>query len=150
MGANGAVVIFSDVTEKKNTFLEVERQKTLLDNLLQYSPSGISVVEAIRDDRGVVTDFRNILINDRAAEFTGLTKEVLLSRTNLEIDPHFAGSPAYEMLVQALQTGQPGYTDYRLQPTGKWIEGAVSKMDENHVICIITDVTAAREILAVA
>jgi PAS domain S-box-containing protein len=150
VGVDGAVVIFSDVTDKKMTFLEVERQKALLDNLLQYSPSGISVVKALRDERGAVVDFRNILINDRAAEFTGLPKEVLLTRTNLEIDPHFAGSPACRMLVDTLQTGAPGYTDYRLQPTGKWIEGAVSKMDADHLICIITDVTAAREIQQLA
>jgi signal transduction histidine kinase len=146
VGTDGVVVTFSDITARKNTFLEVERQKTLLDNLLQYSPSGISVVAAIRGKEGAVVDFRNILINDRAAEFTGLPKEVLLARTNLEIDPGFAGSPAYAALVHTLQTGEPAYTDYRLESTGRWIEGAVSRMDDNHLICIITDVTAARAI----
>lgn len=150
VGSHGVVVTFSDITHQKKTFLEVERQKLLLDNLLQCSPSGISVVQAIRDDRGAAVDFRNILINDRAADFTGLPKEVLLTRSNLEIDPHFAGSPAFQVLLHTLNSGEPAYTDYRLQPTGKWIEGAVSKMDDDHLICIITDVTAAREIQRLA
>lgn len=145
VGQDGVVVTFSDVTEQKKTYLEVERQKTLLDNLLQFSPSGISVIEALRDEQGAVVDFRNIVLNEAAAAITGLPREVLLTRTNLEIDPNFKDSPAHTMLVHTLQTGEPSYTDYRLKPTGKWMEGAVSKMDDDHLICIITDVTAARE-----
>ena len=144
MDENNVVVTFADITEQKNTYLEIERQKALLDKLLRFSPSSISVIKAIRNEEGKVVDFSNILINDLAAQFTGLTKEELLTKTNIEIDPNFAGSPTLQILANTLETGEPSYTDYQL-PTGKWIEGAASKMDDEHLVCITTDVTAAKE-----
>jgi signal transduction histidine kinase len=144
LGDNSVVVTYANITEQKKAALEIERQRELLDKLLRHSPSSISIIEAIRNDMGEVTDFRNILINDLAATFTGLSKEVLLTKTNVEIDPDFRESTAYKMLVSTLASGTPCFTDYQL-PTGKWIEGAASKMDDDHLICITTDVTSAKE-----
>lgn len=144
LGENGVVVTFANITEQKLAVMEIQRQKDLLDKLLRYSPSSISVIEAIRNEEGEPIDFRNILINDLAVQFTGLSKEDLLTKSNGEIDSSFPTSTTFKILVHTLQSGEPCYTDYKL-PTGKWIEGAASKMDENHLVCITTDVTSAKE-----
>lgn len=144
LGANSIVVTFANITEQKKVLLEIQQQKELLDKLLRYSPSSISVIKAIRDEKGTVMDFRNILVNDLAVQFTGLSKEELLTKSNNEIDPTFYESTTLKILAATLETGEPCYTDYQL-PNGKWIEGAASKMDDDHLVCITSDVTASKE-----
>ncbi|MDQ3279609.1 MAG: PAS domain-containing protein [Bacteroidota bacterium] len=144
MGDNRVIVTFSNITREKQSALEIERQQGLLNKLLQYSPSSISIVKTIRNGQGEVIDFRNVLLNDLAVKFTGYDKETLLSKSNVEIDPNFLNSKAYQMLVRTLETGEPCYTDYQL-PNGKWIEGAASRMDDEHLVCIVTDVTTTKD-----
>jgi signal transduction histidine kinase len=145
-GKNGLVLTLTDVTSWKRTLNEIEQQKKLLDNILTQSPSGISVLEVIRDHKGQVIDFRNLLLNDAAALNTGVSKEMLLTKTNAEIDPNFLNSPTFNMFVSTLQSGQPCFMQYHNEQTKKWIEGAVSKMDEERLICVFTDITPAKEI----
>ena len=144
LGDNSVVVTFANITEQKKAALQIGQQQELLNKLMRHSPSSISVIEAMRNENGEVVDFRNVLVNDLAEKFTGVSKQDLLTKTNTEIDPAFTHSPAFQALVHTLQTGDPSYTDYRMV-TGKWIEGAVSRMDEDHLVCIVTDVTIAKE-----
>jgi signal transduction histidine kinase len=49
------------------------------------------------------------------------------------------------MCVQTLSTGVPFVTQYLIESTGRWLELSVSKMDEDHLIHIFTDVTPIKE-----
>lgn len=120
---------------------ELEQQKNLLDNILANSSNGISVSEVIRDANGIVIDARTILANDAAVRFTGLPRNVYLTKTATEIDPNLVGSDYYHICVKTLETGEPSIIQYYLEPTGKWLELTVSRMDEEHLIHIFTDVT---------
>ncbi len=124
---------------------DLEKQNNLLDNILTYSSNGISVSEMIRDKSGKIVDARTILANDAAIQFTGLPKDVYLSKTAIEIDPNLIGSPYYQMCVNTLQTGEPSLTQYYLEYTKRWLELTVSKMDDDHLIHIFTDVTPIKE-----
>ena len=120
---------------------DLEKQNNLLDNILTYSSNGISVSEMIRDKNGKIIDAKTILANDAAIQFTGLPKDIYLSKTAVEIDPNLIGSPYYQMCVNTLETGEPSITQYYLEYTKRWLELTVSKMDDDHLIHIFTDVT---------
>ncbi|HEX2535881.1 MAG TPA: PAS domain-containing protein [Chitinophagaceae bacterium] len=124
---------------------ELEEQKTLLDNILTNSSNGISVSEMIRDAQGNVTNARTILANDAAVRFTGLPREVYLSRTACELDPEIFRSPYGRACLQTLQTGTPAFIQYFLEMAGRWLELTISRMDADHLIHIFTDVTPIKE-----
>lgn len=145
VGDNGVVITFADITEQKRIATEIEEQRNLLDNILKHSSNGISVSEMIRDKDGTVIDARTILANDAAVQYTGLPRELYLSRTAVELDPGIIGSPYYHMCIHTLETGEPSVTQYLLELTGKWLELTVSRMDEEHLIHIFTDVTKIRQ-----
>jgi light-regulated signal transduction histidine kinase (bacteriophytochrome) len=44
-----------------------------------------------------------------------------------------------------LATGEPSLTQYFLESTGRWLELTMSKMDDDHLIHIFTDVTTIKE-----
>lgn len=124
---------------------ELESQKSLLDNILKNSSNGISVTEMIRDEQANVIDARTILANDAAVKFTGLSNDVYLSKTASELDPDILRSPYWQTCLKTLATGEPSFIQYFLELTGRWLELTISKMDDEHLIHIFTDVTSIKE-----
>ena len=145
MGANGLLVSFADVTEQKNAFFQLAQQKTLLDNILQHSANGISVTEVIRNKKGEVIDGRTILANDAAIRYTGLPKELYLGKTAVELEPNIIQSPYFRLCLKTLETGEPQFSQYFMESTHRWLEISISKLDNNRIITIFTDVTPEKE-----
>jgi signal transduction histidine kinase len=124
---------------------EIISQKDLLDNIMRNSSNGISVSEVVRDSNGVVIDARTILANNSAIKFTGLPEEIYLSKTAAELDPGILQSEYGKSCVRTLQTGEPFIMQYFLGVTKRWLELTVSKMSDDRLIHIFTDVTDIKE-----
>ncbi len=142
-------VIKQSENELKNKVAErteaLQSQKLLLDNILANSSNGISVTEMVRDENGKVIDATTILANDSAIKLTGLPRELYLSKTAKEIDPNILESPYGLLCLKTLKEGEPGIIQYFLEHTRKWLELTISKMDDDHLIHIFTDVTPIKE-----
>jgi PAS domain S-box-containing protein len=124
---------------------ELEAQKGLLNNILTNSSNGISVTEMIRDESGNVIDARTVLANDAAVNYIGLPKELFLSKTAVELDPNILHSAYGQTCLNTLRTGEPALSQYYMELTGRWQELTISKMDDEHLIHIFTDVTPVKE-----
>lgn len=141
---DGIVVTFTDVTQRRLAINEIERQKSLLDNVLKYSPSGITVTEVVRNAEGKVVNGHTILANEMAEPFIGVSREILLSKTVAEIDPNVLDSHLFQMAVNALETGEPFTTQYYFEPGNRWLEFSVARMDADHLINTFTDVSSSK------
>ena len=124
---------------------QIEEQRNLLDNIMQHSSNGITVGEMVRDSQGAIVDIRTLLANEAALKFTGVPREVYLSKTGGEIDPAFTTSDYFQRCKQCMETGEPFFIQYYLEAVGRWMEISVSRMDEDRQIYIFTDVTSAKE-----
>lgn len=124
---------------------ELESQKNLLNNILVNSSNGISVTEMIWDKEGKIIDAVTILANAAAVNFTGLPKKVYLSKKATELDPNIFHSTYGQMCFNTLKTGEPSFTQYFFEATGRWLELTISKMNDRHLIHIFTDVTPIKE-----
>jgi signal transduction histidine kinase len=141
----GVLTVLQDRTEEYTMMRQLEEQKRLMDNILQFSSNAISVSEMIRNESGKIIDMKTILVNDAAVRLTGIPKEQYLAKTAVELDPNFVGSPYFNLCVQCMETGVPALTQYYLETPGRWMEVSVSKMDDNRQIYIFTDVTSIKQ-----
>lgn len=139
------IIVFSDRTEQKRIAADVEQKTILLQNILTHSANGILVNEVIRNSNGDVVDSKCILANDAAAKFMDLSKEEMYSHTSAEIEPHLLETEYFKMCLSTLKTGEPFFTQYKMESTGRWLQNAVSKMDDEHLITIFTDITPTKE-----
>lgn len=139
------VVSIEDITEKKQGALQIEAQRNLLDSILKNSSNGISVSRALRDEAGEVVDARTIMANDAAVNYIGLPKEDYLSKTATQLEPNITSSPYYQQCVHTLRTGAPFMMQYLTESTGRWLEVTVSKLDDEHLIHVFTDVTPIKQ-----
>ncbi|RYZ49376.1 MAG: hypothetical protein EOO14_20765, partial [Chitinophagaceae bacterium] len=141
----GVLTVLQDRTEEHAMMQQLETQKRLMDNILTQSSNGITVGKMIRDSSGKITDIRTILASDAAVRFTGIPKDLYLSKTASEFDPQFVGSPYFQQCVACMETGEPFLSQYYLANIGRWLEVTVSRMDAEHQIYIFTDVTSVKE-----
>jgi signal transduction histidine kinase len=145
LNSKQVVVTFRDITEQKNALQEIERQRKLLNNILEHSPSGITVTEVIRNEEGKIVDGRTIIANEPAEKYTGIPNAVSLSRTTSEIDPQILDSPLFQLALHTLASGEPFQTEYFFGPTQRWLQLSVARMDEDHLINLVSDITATKE-----
>ena len=138
------VVTLQDITELKKAMLQLEQQKNLVDNILKNSSNGISVTEMIRDNEGRVIDASTIMANEAAVKFSGPPRDIYMNKTATEIDPGILQSGYGQTCLQTLSTGQPSMFQYYLELTGRWLELTISKMDDDHLIHIFTDITTIK------
>jgi PAS domain S-box-containing protein len=144
-GENSLLATFLDISEYKRNFVQLEQQKTLLDNILLHSANGISVTEIIRDENGKVVDGRTLLANDAAVQLLGVPKEIYLTKRATEIEPNILQSDYFQICLKTLETGDPQFVRYLVEYSRRWIEITVSKLDDDHLITIFTDVTKTQE-----
>lgn len=140
------VTTIEDISERKRVAHQIEEQRNLLENILKNSSNGISVTEMIRDESGRPVDARTILANDAAVRYIGLPKDVFLSKTAIELDPNILTSPYGQTCLKTLETGEPSLSQYFMEITGRWQELTISKMDDDHLIHIFTDITSIKEV----
>ena len=142
--ANGVLTIIQDRHQEYAMIQELERQQTLIQNILTYSSNGISVTEVIRDEAGKIIDGRTLIANQAAEQCLMLPKEEYLSKSLREIDPNILEGTVHQMALTTLETGEPFHTQYFFEPAQKWIELSVSRMDADHLINIFTDITVTK------
>lgn len=141
---NDLAITFTNITERINAFEEVKNQRNLLYNIMKYSPSGITVTEMIRDENNKVIDARLIIANDITQSYTGISTEEALKKRISELDPNFINSGLLEKAEETLLTGKPFRIQYFYEPHNSWLELGVSKMDDNRLVNIYTDITESK------
>lgn len=152
------IVLFVDVTALKQTQLEQQRQADFLQGLLQTSPSGIIVYEAIRSPTGDVpesdgpggpiVDFKAIFCNVAYERIVGESVERI---RNVSLRQRF-DDQTYQALftfyVQLMDTGQP-FRHERYDPhLGKWLNMSGTPWQDGFLV-IVDDVSERKEAEAV-
>jgi PAS domain S-box-containing protein len=140
-----------DITEMRSTEKQLAltntqllEKNTLLDSILSNSSNGISVSQIIFDE-GKVVDAQTILANEAAVKYSGLPKDLYLTKAATFFDPNIIASPYGQACIQTLKSGEPFITQYFLAYSSRWLELTVSRMDESRLIHIFTDVTEVKE-----
>jgi light-regulated signal transduction histidine kinase (bacteriophytochrome) len=65
--------------------------------------------------------------------------------TATQLDPNIFSSEYGKTCLQTLQTGEPSLSQYFVEVTGRWQELTISRMDDDHLIHIFSDVTPVKE-----
>lgn len=145
LGEDEVFISYRDITEQKEAALLLQEQNTLLDSILSNSPSGIVVVRMIRDESGTIVDGQAIMMNDAAERYTQYPKQVMLTKTSREMEPHILESPVYQGVVRMMETGEPFHLEYQMEMTGQWVYMNVAKIDGDLLVNVFTDITEQKK-----
>jgi len=145
LGHNSILVTFADITRHVNNMEELKRTNELLNGILANSASGIAFGSIIRDEDGKIIDGQTIIANDAAIRYAGIPRELFLSKRSTELEPNIRESHYFKKIIHTMETGEPSIVQYRVESSGKWIEIALSRMDQDHLIIVYSDITEGKE-----
>lgn len=138
-------VTVNGITAQKAAMVEIEHQKKLLDNIMKYSPNGLSITKAIRNEKGEMIDAISVLMNNACEKINGAPNEIVLANSIGNLEPGVLSSPIFKQATK-LEVGESFHSEYFINPTKTWLELAVARMDEDHFINVFTDISAIKEI----
>ena len=119
-------------------------QQLLLKGVFQQSLEPMLIHQAIRDEQGAVVDFQIILLNPAALTITTATEDKLLNQSVCDLDPDFRASGRLAQYIHVLETGEPLNAESVFVSTGKFFNLLVTRIDTDHIVALITDITEAK------
>ncbi len=115
---DGLLSAIQDISEQKRQQEKLMLSARTLEGILQASPHAVLVFEAIRDERGMVKDFRIIRYNQRAVAATGMTAEALGTTTLFSCMPSVRERlPQY---LAVMETGEQETYEFFNEKLGLW------------------------------
>lgn len=137
---DGVVTTTADITA-------LYRQKKLLQTILDSSPTGVVLYEAIRDERtGAITDFRYRLTNATNLTLTGLTSEQMVGQTMLTLFPDTKDTDLWHTVVRVTETGQSQRLTFPYDKYGinGWFDGYFVREGDG-VLFTYVDITPVKQ-----
>ncbi len=136
----GIVTTTSDITD-------LYQQQKLLQTILDVSPTGIVLYNAIRDPQtGQIIDFGYRLTNPTNLHVTGRTHSELIEGTLLTIFPSSRGTDFLEILIRVTETGEAQSHTFPYHDDGVegWFESRFVQQDDG-VLFTFIDITRIKQ-----
>lgn len=116
---------------------------TLLQSIVQYSPTGLVLFEVCRDTDGRIVGFQYVLTNQVSSLVASRRVEDVTKGTLIELSPAIAKDEFYDRLVAVAETGESQYYQhfFRGDSMEAWINATLVRVD-NGVLGSFQNVTA--------
>ena len=145
MSGGGIVTTHEDITERRQIELERNRNKALLDLVIENVPSTIVLKDA--------SDFRYLLVNRAGEQYFGMPRQKMLGRTAHEVLPKESADLVTALDEQALQSnGAPVCNEHVICMPGQVKRVGVSTRlpildgdgQAQYVLAVVHDVSEQR------
>jgi signal transduction histidine kinase/HKD family nuclease len=143
---DGMVVTLQNKTDSWLADQRSKYQAELLQRVVDHSPTGIILAEAIRTEAGEITDFRYLITNAFNAELTGHTVEEMTGKTISELFPGWQSLPLFDTFKSVVKTGESKRFPFEYDNYGVkgWFEGSFQKQGDG-VLFTFLDVSAIKQ-----
>ena len=130
----------TDIHERKIAELATQERRDLLQSIFDMSLIAMSVLQAVRDEQGVVQDFKILLTNKELERQTGRLD--LIGKYYAAEYPGIRRVGLFDLIVQTLESGQPTDLEYYYGHEGlnRWYSCQFVKLDDG-VVATNLDIT---------
>ncbi len=139
-----------DITERKRAEETLRRSQERFRVAKELSLDAFTILDAVRNDQGIIEDFRWQYVNPTAGQILKHAPEKLVGRRLLEVLPgNKSDSDLFDKYVRVVETGKPH--DYELcyesEGIRGWFRNMTVKLGDGIAICFsdITDRKQAEE-----
>ncbi|MGF7214627.1 signal transduction histidine kinase [Spirosoma lacussanchae] len=143
---DAVLLTFLDVTRLREADEEKKQQADLLQAVVNNSPTGIVLYQAVRDETGQIVDFVHALTNPTNARVTGRSVEEMAGLLMLTDYPSNRTNGHFDDLVQVTETGEPlrRLLDYRAHGINGWYDAQYVKQGDG-VLFTYLDVSESQQ-----
>jgi len=136
-------VLFNDTTARRHAEQALRDSEEYWRGLFEKLDDGFILGELIRDDQGVVVDWRYLDVNPAWGTQTGVDPAMAKGRTLRQLFPDIE---AYwvEEPIRAVSAQRSTAFSQQMRSLGRWYEGRVHPLGEDRFTIIFQDVTQSR------
>jgi PAS domain S-box-containing protein len=133
---NGALLLFRDITARKEAENRATAAYQLLSGVLDSSLSGVMAFRSVRDGQQKITDFTCIACNRRATNIFAPDTHDLVGTRLLELVPFIRDNGFFEAYVQVVETRKPLEREihFLFQEKKIWLQIAAVKLEDGFTI----------------
>lgn len=142
-GQGGLLLAYNETSELHVAARRIAQQSALLNGVLNSSPNGIIVYEAIYDPLNQIIDFQAVLVNQMLETMTGQEGVYFMQQPLSAIYP--LEPDRMERLRILIETGKPIYRDEFIPALGRWFSMALTRLN-NGFVATLTDITNDRQV----
>ncbi len=143
---DGIVLTLQNKTDNWLAEQRAKHQAELLQRVVDHSPTGIILAEAIRTDEGDIIDFRYQLTNAFNAKLTGHTVEDMVGKPISALFESWQSLDLFNTFKQVVETGQNQQYpfEYNYYGVKGWFEGSFQKQGDG-VLFTFLDISATKQ-----
>ncbi|GAA4466760.1 hypothetical protein GCM10023189_49370 [Nibrella saemangeumensis] len=142
---DGVVASISDVTALKTTAIKYEQTAARLQNVLDASLTGISMLKPVRNEAGQVIDFIVTLTNEATASATGIPKETITGKYLLSVMPFHQELGLFDRYVSVVHKKQSERFKWHNEQADRWFDISVKYQDDELAVTFL-DVTTSKHL----
>lgn len=141
---DGVATSTADITGRKTTELHLAESRDRLQSILDTTLVQMSILEALRDEQGIITDLEIKAVNHELEKETG--RKDLVGKYYAKEYPGIKTTGLFDLIVKAIDTGEPQATEYFYPYEGfnKWFSCMFVKLDDG-VVATNMDITARKQ-----
>jgi len=140
-GTDGVMLSYSETSDLHRAARRLSQQTNLLNGVLNSSPNGVIVFEAVRTGQGQLSGFQITLVNQFFATIAGQDRAYFDGLTLQDIYP--IGSQRMDRLQQLLDTGEPIEFDEFIPAFDRWLAVTLTRLNDGFV-ATLRDITAEK------
>ncbi|MEO6846902.1 MAG: ATP-binding protein [Chthoniobacterales bacterium] len=124
------------IQRRREVIRELSETKNLFDRVINASLYGIVLLEAVRDDRKNLLDFKLLIANAAASKLLGRKLKKLLGRTILQENPASREHESFDAFCKVMRTGEPATFEQSIKYRGKlrWFMVRAAKLRDGVVV----------------
>ncbi len=100
------LVSFYDIHDRHEANRRLQEQAALLQQVVDQSPSGMMLLEAVRDETGKIIDFKYLITNALNAKMMGLAVDKMTGSLVSSLFPGYQTLDLFKTLVHVTETGE--------------------------------------------
>ena len=130
-------------SSEKNSEDTIGVQAQLLNLMMNSSLNGVYLLDAIRDNDGIIKDFIITHANGVFCSLSGRKREDILGKSFLKTFPDTVQAGIFQRNCKILETGEVVNEVFRYHGDGvdRWYENLVQKVTEDQLVITFHDVT---------
>ena len=142
-GPDSLLLSYTETSELHIAARRVTRQSELLNGVLNSSPNGIIVFEAVRNAQKQITDFQTILVNQMVETMTGQKTSYFLEHSLSAI--YSINLNRMNRLRELIDTGEPIHFDEFSPSLSRWLDMTLTRLNDGFV-ATVKDITTEKQI----
>lgn len=141
-GVDGLLLTYTEPSDLQQMTRRLANQTILLNSVLNSSPNGILVFEAVRDRQQHITNFQITLTNRQFIDLTGCVDTPFIGQLVTDIYP--LTPERFATLRQLVESGGSVQFDEYIGPINRWLSISLTTLNDGFV-ATVQDITADRQ-----